>query len=710
MEIIKTLQGRFLLVDETGDPIDRKDYYKIEKVHEKSNYFCLWVNELCFYLFHPIKGKMGGVYPWGFSEVRHYSERTGSFAAYRSDSDKPLVHLVFDDGSWEKQTFLEIGKECDDNLGSRPVQYQLKSKNTEEIEKLWCFYFTVNRKFAWPKENGYKWPEEWALSDSFPHSYFSLFHKDEYYELGYYDKNNERRKSCFYFNAYSNPKFQFTSIKQVGFFLVCKSQYGFYFVFNTEEKKKEDKQKPFCSSIDEPILKNGYLVVSNGENWQLYNRKGAFIENCAWNVEDEIIIKDKYVFSQDADNSFWRIYWLSNGEEVYTDWKNIQIQQVDEENVKLFVDTYSVLQFERNLNDIEYEHNRWLEKVKTQAEEMSQSAHLSEFVQEEEKILNEGNKIEIANESQDDINNAIIPNAEITNEKSRIYEQDLPDHINYVISLDKVKMYGSSGSYIDSNRTCNLFKKNDIILWYSREKMEMYISEFLRSKTYKVLYKKEIATSSSVLESMPSKFTKVDIKDIAENNLLDKLKPYFDDGEKSVTESKIKKIRQLFKELEINNTYVEKVLDMLSPVLQTNQVKKYQCCSFIFGDKEYSLQLDELWGVDNPFHLHSFLDKKGVIAILIGNGFYKESSVDGIDYEIIAQGSDKRFSQDFEHTPVNKAIRDMSKRILLFEKRGENLYFYDEVKSAGYVFIKENNKPESRELIKFYLHSLMRKI
>ena len=699
MEIIKNPQGRFLLVDETGDPIDT---YKIEKVHEKSNYFCLWVNELCFYLFHPIKGIIGGANPRGFYKIQHYSERTGSFAAYRSEND--LVHLYFEDGLCETTSFYEIGKECDDNLGSRPVQYPYKN------EKLWCFYYSDkdNRKFAWPKENGYKWPEEWALSDSFPNSYFSLLHKDGYYELCYYDKSNKRGKSCFYFDVFTNPQFQFTSIKQVGIFLVCKSQYGFYYVFNTEEKNEEKKRIPFCSSVDEPTLKNRYLVVSNGENWQLYNRKGVFVENCAWNVAHEIIIKDKYVFSQDENNCSWRIYWLCNGTEVYTDWKNIQIRQVNEGNVKLFIDTSSVLQLERNLNDIENEHNRWLEKVKTKAAEMSQFVHLPEFIQEEEKILDEENKIEIKNESQDNISHTNIQNAEITNENSGVSQQDLPDHIDYVISLDKVRMYGFSGSYINNDRKCYILKTNDIILWYSREKMEMYISEFLRSKTYKVLYKKEMASSSSVLDSLPSKFTKVDIKDVTESNILDKLNSYFAGEENSTTEVKIEKIKKLLEELEISNAYIEKVVNILLPELQTNQAYTHQSCSFTFGDINYSIQLDDMWEIKNPFYRQTFLDKKGLIAILIGDSFFKSSSVNGVDYEMIAQGTDKRFSQDFEHTPVNKAIRDMSKRILLFEKRGEELYFYDEVESVGYVFVQESENIESRRLIKFYLRSLLR--
>ena len=149
MEIIKNEKGKYELRDESGKSVGNSYtgtvFYKIDKVREESTCYCLWPNDSCFYLYNSSRGSFigrGNVDYWSYSKIQHYSEKTGTFAAYRNDSD--YVHLIYGNGTLARDTFLEIGPEIEDEYRSRPVKYTLNGTR-------WCFYETKRNKFAWNK-------------------------------------------------------------------------------------------------------------------------------------------------------------------------------------------------------------------------------------------------------------------------------------------------------------------------------------------------------------------------------------------------------------------------------------------------------------------------------------------------------------------------------------------------------------------------------
>ena len=697
---IKIINGYYWLYD-GGEPVIKSEFVKVNKLKDNSNYYCLWPNDKCFYLYHHINRRyIGGDSKYTFNEIRHYSEITHSFAAFRSD--KEWAHLIFEDGFMAPDTFLEIGEESDDEYRSRPVKYTYK-------EERWCFYNTTKRNFAWPKDKGYELSSDWSLAKRYRHSYYSLYHREGFYELAFYDENRNGDNKYYFFDAYENPNYQFSSISPYGKYLVCKSKTNLYFVFDTQNRDSREKERyPLCSSIGEPILENGCIIISNGENWQIYYER-RIVENYLWGVDKKIMIRGQYVFCQNGYDDTWRIYSVDTGWEVFTDWNNIHIDICDKDDIRLFVDTPTVLQLERRIEHIAKASEDWLKKIVeySQIGECSQITHKTSL----QDIVSTNTKTEecIATpvEKKLTVQENVIPDSNI--------ECGLPDHIDYIIALDIVRVWGDPPSNIINDRKDNLLTKGDVIYWYDKSSDVIHISQYKGHKKYKILFTHKLVKPLEYLDFIPQKFTSMRLDGISISNIEEKIVSYWSKEETEKQDFRLQKVNAFLIKLGFESEQIAKAIEVLAPdsVKAEPLIEDEKYVSFTYKDKQqekdYKLKPNDIWPIDFPFNRQKFLNKSDYIAVLIGDNFNDSSYNEYADYEMIGQGKDKSFSQEFEHTPINKAIRDCSKRVLLFKNVDGFLTFYDEVESIGYDLIPEDeNDNQSRLLIKFYLRSLIR--
>lgn len=688
---IKIINGYYWLYD-CGGPVTDCEFVKIYRLNDNSNFYCLWPNDKCFHLYHEKRGYIGGASKYTFKEIRHYSEITHSFAAYRSDVER--AHLIFEDGFMESNAFIEIGEECNDEFQSRPVKY------TYEGER-WCFYKTKKREYAWPKEKGYIISPDWSLAKRYPHSYYSLYHRNGFYEIAFYDENRNNDNKYFYFDAYKCPHYQFSSISLYQDFLVCQSKNNIFFVFDTKKKERY----PLCSSIAEPNIKKGCIIISNGEHWQI-QRKGKIVENYDWELGKKLLIRDQYVFSQNGNNNTWRIYSLDTGWEVFTDWNNIHIEMCDNDDIRLFVDTPSILQLERRIEHIAEAHKDWLSKIVisskisecTQITHKTSSQNIVSYTSTEKTEKND-----ISNEKYIPVQDAHISSSNI--------ESELPDHINYIIALNNVKVIGQPITNVFSDRKVEYILRGDIIIWYDKSLNVMYITRYKGHKTYMVLYIMKLDYPLNCLHLIPSKFTQMKLNGVTNNNLEQKIELYWKREEIDKQDFRLQKVNAFLLKLGFENMQIAKAIEALSSYEAKMKplIKEDKYVDFTYNEIDYKLKPNDIWPIEFPFSRQKFLNKSNYIAILIGDNFNDTSYYEGADYEMIGQGKDKNFSQEFEHSPINKAIRDCSKRVLLFKRVDRFLTFYDEVESIGYDFIHEDEEDVlSRQLIKFYLRSLLR--
>lgn len=691
MRIERNNNGRYCLLDSDGEPKGNKytglDFEKIEKINDHSNYYCLWKNDVCFYLLHTNNDTsrfVGGCYPYGFKEIRHYSDVTQSFVAYRSDFER--AHLLYEDFYQVSDVFIEVGEECDNEFRSRPVKYTDKGQ-------LWCFFQTKLRKFAWNKGSGYEMPAEGlSLHQYFPNSYYSVQNEDGYFTLAFYNKDEKKYERRFhYFKWSDNRNYKFKSIESVGKYLICESVGKFYYVFNT----KTYKRVPLCSSISKPIIGKGYIILSSGDHYQIF-KNDRIIENDWWRENCRLIVEDNYVFCQNGEKQSWKIYWLKNGKEVYTGWQNIHIENKSD-GIQLIVDTGDILHLERMIQDILSEHQRWLDMLCLARPQTNNNILQIPSVEKENDFSNITDSSQREDFSQQDNNT----------EKSygiKIKDQQLPDHIDFIVALNSVRTIKNEGKYIDCSRKCDKLKSGDVILWYDKSKCCLYVTIYRMFRIYKVLFIKE-----SVLDKdFPIKFTPVSIINVNEQNLIDKLYAVLNDKETEIVNVNKQKIKIFLAGMGFNALQVNNALDALYPESTEKKSDNDKSCQFSFKDKSYSLKPNDIWDVDNPFFRQKYLPKKDFIAVLIGRNHFGNSSLESIDYELVGQGSDKRFDQDF-NTPVNKAIRDNTKRILLFKKSDNCLVFFDEVECINYAILPEDvYEVNSRKIIKFYLRSLIK--
>lgn len=687
--ITRNQDGTFCLLKD-GSPINDKSYYLINRLNNNSNYYLLWPNEKCFYLYNQLNGEFArnsrnDLDADLFREIRHYSQRTKSFAAYRSDSSQ--AHLIYENGDIPKDVFIEIGAESNDESCSRPVKYIYSGRR-------WCFYNTRNQQFIWPKGSGYKLDDDQVLCSRFDNGFFSIYHSEqEVYQLAFYDRGKtypyvvatedgskvKRQGHLFFFEE------RFNLIQPHGNFLICKAKNGIYHVFNTLAK---NKNRRLCASVDEPKFSNDYIFISSERTKQVFSiRQNRTIENDTWKRDCDINVCREYVFVKNPGENSWKIYRLKDAHEVYTDLDIVDVE-VKRDNVSCKVkDQYGNTET-YNIEDITQFNKQWLQRMSA--------------------LLNENQK---QIETVSTVKEETIPAETQT-------KPGFPDHIDFVIST-KVNIRPQSYDVIKITKKTSDLRPNDIILFYDEEINKVFIARFLH-KTFFILHSKQLLTHLSFASSVSNKFTSCSVDGLTEGNYLEKIKSVLvkeDIRKSSISiDKKHKEITAFLKKKEYNfsEDVIQRVLQVLLPDYfeKEKEIKKLLSATFAFKDVEYSLRPDEVWQVDDPFQRRRFLDKKDYIAVLVDTNarFKVGSRLPGAHYEMEGEGKEGNQSYESPSRKINTNgfIRDNAKRILLFKKVDNTIVFFDEVECIDSREEQEYYGDYSRIIIKFFLRSKIR--
>ena len=692
--IIERNQDGTFFLSRDGSPINNKSYYRINRLNDNSNYYQLWPNEKCFYLYNQLNGKFARNSRTDldadlFKDVRHYSQKTKSFAAYRSDSSQ--AHLIYEDGDVVKDVFIEIGSESNDDCCSRPVKYFYSGYK-------WGFYETSRKRFAWPKDSGYSLSDSNSLCSRFINGFFAVYNSEgNVYQLAFYDrdklypyvtKNTDGTKTIRQGHLHFFDNYQFDEVQSHDRYILCKDKKGVYHIFDTLAK---EKVKPLCTSVDEPIISDDFIFITSEFTKQIFLiKKKKIVENDAWRKDCEIKICRDYVFVKNADENNWRIYNLQDCHEVYTDLSIVHVE-LARGNVSCTVNCPSGNTEVYNLDGIKQANKQWLDRITT--------------------LLNN-------NQEQTETSSSTVIE---TMPKEAAVELEFPDHIDFVISA-KVNIRPQSPRVISFGRKASQLQPNNIILFYDEEKNSLFFVCY-RQKTYHILYSQKFDYVLPFASSIPNSFMSCHVDGLSEENFLDKIKKVLvkEDTHRTYIsiDKKQRDVTDFLKKHGFEDDVIQRALHVLLPDYfeKEEEIKKFSTVKFVFKDIEYMLRPDDEWPIDNPFDKQHFLDKKTYVAILVESnfGFKEGSEIPGAHYEMKGRGKDQKENQSYEKFDgslnTNGIIRDNKKQILLFKRRKDNkIIFFDEVKCVSSREEREYYGDNYRIIIKFFLRSKIREI
>lgn len=616
-----------------------KTFYKIEKVTDGSNYYCLWSNEgdSSFRLFNVQKQNFAPKITKFedatlFTEICHYSKSSKSFVARQSNTR--LYRLLYEDGWYEPRLFKYVGGECD----MRPVMiYENGNK--------WLYYDSNKRKFRWSTHDGYTLREGEYLGDW--HNGTFVIHKPgNRYDLCCYDKLSRKfRKSEYYGIPIYNKENDIWIVKQEGCFHIVK----------------------------------GEKVLSHYQ----------------W-IENNFIFNGGYIFYKASDRDGYQIFDGNNCVEICCHWENIKVH-IENGEFYLTADVDGECEKKLFIQDIK---RQW-DEILTRSQKLYAQYHHSDIPSTSSSFLSDiqekNMKEEISGDVEIEETRSIdnIPDIkqenkpQLTDGKNR-----LPNKIEYRTFIDNAKI--DNNDFLISTRKCKHVKIGEHICWIIAKNREILVTRFSVGKTHKIIYSTTYDDFyfSHPNVTPPKSIAKINLEDVTESTLIDKLEKTLIDKPKIESSVKLKAEK---------NDYPAENNQEISCIVKDK-------VDFSFNEKTYSLKVGDVWELTDAFKIRRFLRKKGIVAILLD-----PSNLVSIEYrtsinpryKIIGEGQDPKFDQDFVQT--NKAIGENTKRILLFKKERDGLlYFCDEVKCTGYSYVYSNDvKGNRRKLILFDLVSVI---
>lgn len=693
-----------------GEALIKDVFFKIERLNENSNYYKLFPNDSCFLLYNAQTevfslNQKSAKEAHTFKSTDAYSFETNSFAAYRSDA--PYVHLIYEDGSFERDTYIFIGPESKDIHRSRPIQLTGFAK--ENMSK-WIYFHTKERKYAWNKTAAYEYYEGTILADRFNNGYYSTC-KNGLYTLHFYkpaDIIGGRRQKTVHFSE------RFDSITESFGYLICKphdkSIYRIY--------KEDYNVKPLASFSSVPIRIDGKRMFvckeleGNLSFLNLVNDK--ILENYSWLVGSEYEIEDNYLFIKKPDSETWRIYSRENGKEIFTGWKKITLKREDTK-LRIFVDTDNILGLEIPISKIEEYHLQYLSKLSVLSQEIFSKQTGNIEASQPSVSVSIASDPDQQSISQTGVKpvTLVLPNV-----------VGLPDKIDFITSISQISC--SSNNTLLCSRKTNTLHKDDIIFWYDITKQIAYVTIFLINKAHRILWSKQLdKNEAELVNGIPGKkFIEAKLLNVTEHNIFEKVASLC---RQSVTVQKVisdineqkrqkeldiryKKLVNFMMQEEYPKEKMEEVVKILLPDWKKPEPPvNSEKVVFTFNDESFSIAPDETWIIKDPFYRQAFLRKTNLVAVLLDKRFNEYSDIEGVDYEMIGQGQEKKFDQHFSPENANTAIIDKNRRILLFKRINNANVFFDEVECVGYHTVLENGVG-SRQLIIFHLKSKCRKL
>lgn len=418
-------------------------------------------------------------------------------------------------------------------------------------------------------------------------------------------------------------------------------------------------------------------------------RKFRSLSNPQWQTPN-FLFKGNYIFYNPSPDepvngsTGWQIFNKKDGNPALClDWENIRLYDWDSDFYML-VDTDTEKDKKVFLNDIE--------KSANDLKALSQSLYSQSIQEKTTDVHNE----EGTNQTDIDEPNEIEKKDEKCNaqpiKKKQPFkcENLLPLSIKYCTSI-KTSERISRGGYLQCNRRCADVLYKEYICWIVPQNNRLIITQYIRPNTHKLVYYKTYEQAHFIDKKidLPTRIVPIALEKAQEDTLIEQL-------EKALTESVLQ----------------EDICVTESPDISDKQMQlslQGKVC-FTFNDKCYTLNVDDVWEIENVFDKKKYLFKKEVLAILLTptnlvSIEYKQNV--NPHYKIIGVGEDLRFDQDF-FCQINKAIRDNARKILLFKRVADRIYLIDEVRCCGYTMEMQtfHSKNKERKVILFDLVSL----
>ena len=645
-------------------------FVKVEQVAENSNYYCLWITEEEFHLFN-IRTKEYALkintYKESkiFSKIEFYSKDTRSFVAYRSD--KEYAYLLFEDGEYENYVFKYVGKELN---GIRAV----KGHNNK-----WMYYNVLKKEFTFNINKGLLLLDDEELVPLFNLRYYTVYKVDLYYRLIFFDI--QKRKTYY---SDKIEYFEDSEDNRVIGKLFNRNVYALFKRTNLITPIGYFNSKPryvYARNIFIAKKLNFYVIIDGNKE----------ISNCQW-TEDCFIFHNNYILNK-SKGGIWKLYNFNDGKEICTNWTNIRY---DSELCCIVADTDNQKNKKIAESDIEGLSNLLLEKSKKCFEYTEPNIA-------QQKVCRSNTDVGIVKPQNED--------KEVALNTSQYNE--LPPRIDFLAFVEHITI--SQDGYIISDRARKTLSVNDNICWIIQNKHVVAITRFLNTKAHKIIfYKEDVDLNIFDKSSQTKSFIRTNIRiRNGEDSLICELLKY-----KNGHSEKLQG--------EITNNASESTISMgkktlIAKGMSGNNVGEFvrvpyhideslskNVAEFYFDNIAYSLKVNDVWSKPDIFVRRQFVLKQNIVAILLDSTSEKFVKDNITYYEIIGEGKDKRFDQDFG--PTNSSIRDNYRRIILFRK-GSNgdIIFEDEVICVGFrIILAEECDKKSRKIIVFQLRSLLR--
>ena len=710
--------GRYTILNSEGEDILYEDYYKIELLNNDSFYYCFYLNPSTFLLYHHGRRlflNQNGTscatsrYAARFDEIKDYSNETHTFVARLWNENEELLLLDCDRLSGRR--FIFVGRECNDNDRSRPVQL---------LDRSHIFFNCREFKSAWKENYSYPFKDpNVVFGERFDDgSYFTLCKKNgQFHILACYNKTKRE------LHVFKGIKYD--EIEQYHKrYLICKilGKDLFTIYDKTLYIENEVKRVTFAGSYFE--IKDGLLRFKSLEldHWVLFKTRGAkIIENNNWTTDKSIVVLDNYIFHGDNDTG-WKIYSLDDSEEIYTGWRNIRLTD-SANNIKVVVDTNEQSGYVLvNTQDIEIAHSHFIEKLSSELPiEKKEVQHIAPTVTVEKEYTNTNEGSLDTPPSKYGVDTSEKIEHKATNIEKEIEFDNLPERIDYVCIFDQIKKCNTD--HLMCNRKASNLASNEIILFIDEKEKSSYCCKYIQKGFNILWHKSTLSVDQRLIDILNSKenkkaFHRVDLTNFDESNIFskvgDKLEYPNESTNISVDNEEHELYDKTFKFLTEHGFEKEIVLEAMGILMPnfTPQEEDNSSITFTFGNDSYIVQLDSPWMIDNPFRIRRFLRKSDSVFVWINQKVFKEyPNSDNYDYDMLGEGLD---GDQYFANNSNVDIKEGKKRILLFKKidieslNDPLLLFFDEVEYVDHDIIHQDDV-DGREIIIFHLKSKFRK-
>lgn len=680
VNIVKTANGQYSMLN--NGKLLYGTFYKIERVAESSNFYCLWPNDSLFFLYnvnlcrYALKSETTSN-AQTFLRIEHYSIESKSFIAYRSDNE--YAHIIFEDGAFEEKTFQYVGIE--DN-GIRPVK---------SFSDKWYFYDTTKRKGIVQTGNGIVLGKDGFLGKMFSAGVFSVYYNPQ--KLKVFSRiNGKLIKSRDYFETINNID---------GNYFIGKL-YGRN-IYTIIRSAKLTNPIGYFTSLPQFHKKYNLFVAMKGNIWCVI-RNGKEISNYQW-IDNCFFFTNEYIFYKKKESHFWRVFSYKDGQEVITRWNNITIC-----NDKFFLEDGGNTKTEISENDIKEENLLFFKSLQWNVTKPNDAQVVGTTISGSSAIEHNENKT----------STEIIGDEHFDDPQYVISTEELPDCIDYYVFA---KRFNAKEHRLISNIKCNDLRGANFVAWIIPENGVFVITESRRTKVHKILYYRENVFSIKNLSeySLYYQFNVFyPIKLVKIQNLI-KLRS-IEELLGDYIEREIKKIILLEDKKTRNKTITTKESmrskkaatpiseDKNGRVIETRETLLESIAKL---DKEHCVQdsKSNCSISSGTFYRRKFVSEYNYIYILLDNLLDSISVNEGkVCYQIIGEGKDTRFDQCFganSNTLLKKSIGDETKEILLFKTLSSgNVIYQDTVRCVGYSIIPDEYS--NRNLIMFRFISLSR--